>query len=145
MLCYCKSQKEFHACCEPFLNGSLKPKTPKELMRSRYSAFATNNASYIALTTAKESRREEDIELIEEFASSVIWLNLEIVDAKDDFVEFRAYYRDLEGIKLQHEKSLFVQEDGMWFYKNGELFNTKIERNEPCPCLSGKKYKKCCI
>ena len=22
---------------------------------------------------------------------------------------------------------------------------TKIERNEKCPCGSGKKYKKCCI
>lgn len=22
---------------------------------------------------------------------------------------------------------------------------TKIGRNEPCPCGSGKKYKKCCI
>lgn len=21
----------------------------------------------------------------------------------------------------------------------------KIERNEPCPCGSGKKYKKCCL
>lgn len=23
--------------------------------------------------------------------------------------------------------------------------NTKIGRNEPCPCNSGKKYKKCCL
>lgn len=22
--------------------------------------------------------------------------------------------------------------------------NTKVRRNEPCPCGSGKKYKKCC-
>lgn len=21
----------------------------------------------------------------------------------------------------------------------------KVERNEPCPCGSGKKYKKCCL
>lgn len=24
-------------------------------------------------------------------------------------------------------------------------FNTKIGRNDPCPCGSGKKYKKCCL
>jgi uncharacterized protein YecA (UPF0149 family) len=23
--------------------------------------------------------------------------------------------------------------------------NVKIGRNDPCPCLSGKKYKKCCL
>lgn len=145
MLCYCGSSKEFKECCELFLKGSLKPQTPQQLMRSRYSAFATGMGSYIVNTTAKENRYEEDCELIEEFAASVIWLKLEIVSAKDNFVEFKAYYRDLDGIKLQHEKSIFTQEDGMWFYKSGELFNSKIERNEPCPCSSGKKYKKCCI
>ncbi|NDP19930.1 MAG: hypothetical protein GZ091_02440 [Paludibacter sp.] len=24
------------------------------------------------------------------------------------------------------------------------IVNTKIGRNDPCPCGSGKKYKKCC-
>ena len=28
---------------------------------------------------------------------------------------------------------------------NFELFPKKIGRNEPCPCGSGKKYKKCCL
>ena len=23
--------------------------------------------------------------------------------------------------------------------------NKKIGRNDPCPCLSGKKFKKCCL
>jgi len=23
--------------------------------------------------------------------------------------------------------------------------NIKIKRNDPCPCRSGKKYKKCCM
>ena len=32
------------------------------------------------------------------------------------------------------------------FYDSVELSTTKkIKRNEPCPCGSGKKYKKCCI
>lgn len=25
------------------------------------------------------------------------------------------------------------------------MTNNKIKRNDPCPCGSGKKYKKCCI
>lgn len=32
-----------------------------------------------------------------------------------------------------------------WIYRYSfESTNTKIGRNEPCPCGSGKKYKKCC-
>ena len=27
----------------------------------------------------------------------------------------------------------------------GEAAERKIGRNEPCPCGSGKKYKKCCL
>jgi preprotein translocase subunit SecA len=26
-----------------------------------------------------------------------------------------------------------------------QLSSSKIGRNEPCPCGSGKKYKKCCL
>ena len=28
--------------------------------------------------------------------------------------------------------------------KTVSQINKKIKRNEPCPCGSGKKYKKCC-
>ncbi|WP_422386884.1 SEC-C metal-binding domain-containing protein [Candidatus Pantoea edessiphila] len=27
--------------------------------------------------------------------------------------------------------------------KNINIFNNKIRRNDPCPCNSGKKYKRC--
>ncbi|MDT8338068.1 MAG: YchJ family protein [Sulfurimonas sp.] len=144
MECYCGSKKEFNGCCEPFLKGNSKPLTPEELMRSRYSAYVLGNVEYIINTTAKENRHSEDAALIEEFSKAVSWLKLDVLQAKESVVEFKAYYRDSEGIKVQHEKSNFVYEDDMWLYKDGKHFNSKIERNEPCPCGSGKKYKKCC-
>lgn len=144
MKCYCGSKKPFSACCEPFLEGKALPETPEELMRSRYSAYVAGNGAYIVATSVKENRFEEDISLIEEYARSVEWLGLEVVAAKEKIVEFKAYYKDSEGIKVQHERSNFVFEEGMWLYKNGKIFNSKIERNDPCPCGSGKKYKKCC-
>ncbi|WP_202943861.1 SEC-C metal-binding domain-containing protein [Natranaerobius thermophilus] len=30
-------------------------------------------------------------------------------------------------------------------FTNAKQSNNKIGRNEPCPCGSGKKYKKCCL
>ena len=74
----------------------------------------------------------------------VEWLKLEVLAAYDDIVEFKAYYRDESGIHLLHEESHFIYENECWFYDEGTLFNTKIERNETCPCGSEKKYKKCC-
>jgi SEC-C motif-containing protein len=49
-----------------------------------------------------------------------------------------------------HEKASFIKEDGQWFYVDGDIIKApqarseKIGRNAPCPCGSGKKYKKCC-
>ncbi len=144
MECYCGSKKPFSACCEPFLEGKALPETPEELMRSRYSAYVVGNGAYIVATSVKENRYGEDVALIEEYAQSVEWLRLEVVVAKEKTVEFKAYYKDAEGIKVQHERSNFVFEEGMWLYQDGKIFNSKIERNDPCPCGSGKKYKKCC-
>lgn len=113
-------------------------------MRSRYSAYCRADAKYLLFSCAKESQYPQDSEAIEEFASQVEWLKLDVLEAEGERVEFKAYYRDKEGIKLLHEKSNFVKESGIWKYRDGELYNSKIERNELCPCGSGKKYKKCC-
>lgn len=144
MQCYCSSKKEFSECCEPYLSGVSYPSTALELMRSRYSAYVLGNGGYIVKTTVKENRYEDDLELIEEYSKSVTWLGLEILHVEKNVVEFKAYYIDANGLKVQHEKSNFIYEDGVWLYRDGKMYNSKIERNEPCPCQSGKKYKKCC-
>jgi SEC-C motif-containing protein len=43
------------------------------------------------------------------------------------------------------EKSRFVRKDGRWVYVDGEpqVSRAKVERNAPCPCGSGKKFKQC--
>ncbi len=107
-------------------------------MRNRYTAFVNEDWEYISRTSTCQN--------LEDFkdSPSMNWLKLDVLDAYDNIVEFKAYYRDNEGIKVLHEKSTFIQEDGMWKYQDGELFNSKIERNESCPCGSGKKFKKCC-
>ena len=112
--------------------------TPKELMISRYEAFVKKDWAYLVTTSTHQT--------LEELSSptTIEWLKLEVLDAYDDIVEFKAYFRDNASLGVLHEKSKFVQVDGEWKYDDGELFNSKIERNEPCPCGSGKKFKKCC-
>ncbi len=113
--------------------------TPKELMISRYEAFKHKDWQYLANTSINQSIKE--LEQMPE----VEWLKLEVIDTYDDIVEFKAYYRENNQIFLHHEKSKFVKINDKWKYLDGVLFETKIQRNEPCPCGSGKKFKKCCM
>ncbi len=148
MECRCGSGLPYEVCCGRYIEGSEKPTAALDLMKSRYSAYALGKGAYLVRTTVKENRYEADAALIDEFSQNSEWLKLEIVqDSEDDtnaMVEFKAYYRDDDAIKLHHEKSTFVKEEGDWMYEAGLLFKTVIGRNEPCPCGSGKKFKRCC-
>ena len=107
-------------------------------MISRYEAFVKQDWSYLAKTSLHQS--------VEELSSSPLtqWLKLDVIDAYDDIVEFKAYYKENEKIQVLHEKSNFIFKNGKWLYVDGELYNSKVQRNESCPCGSGKKFKKCC-
>jgi SEC-C motif domain protein len=144
MNCTCGLDKEYEKCCGAIINGHKDALTPQELMRSRYTAYVKGDGRYLVLSAVKANRYDEDVELIEEFSNSVQWLKLDVLSSVNDTVEFKAYYRDKNGIQVLHEKSNFKKEDDMWRYVDGILYNSKIERNESCPCGSGKKYKKCC-
>src|SRR5437867_3549203 len=45
MKCPCHSGKKYSECCEPYHQGLPAP-TPLALMRSRYAAYALQNAEY---------------------------------------------------------------------------------------------------
>jgi len=157
--CYCGSDKEFTSCCEPFLNGEANPPTAEACMRSRYSAFATSNIDYIYKTIHPSRKEEFDSENIKEWATQSTWDGLEIVAAdrggpEDDkgTVEFIAHYSIDNVSRTHHEVGQFRKENDLWYFVDGELVTPKpfkrdapkISRNSPCPCGSGKKYKKCC-
>lgn len=112
--------------------------TPEELMRSRYDAFVKKDWQYIADTSVNQT-----LEDLSE-SSPISWLKLDVINAYADVVEFKAFYKINDKIEVLHEKSNFIKVDGKWKYKDGELYESKISRNEECPCGSGKKYKKCC-
>lgn len=148
MECRCGSGLSYAVCCGRYIEEGEKPTAALELMRSRYCAYALGKGPYLVWTTVKENRYEADAALIDEFSQNSEWLKLEIVQNSEDdanaMVEFKAYYRDDDAIKLHHEKSTFVKEEGDWMYEAGVLFKTTIGRNEPCPCGSRKKFKRCC-
>ena len=66
----------------------------------------------------------------------------------------KLYYNMVEAkatwlYELPQWKEIFSEEELKKFYKEQKESTTirkpkKIGRNDPCPCGSGKKYKKCC-
>jgi SEC-C motif-containing protein len=94
--------------------------TAERLMRSRFSAFAVGDATYL-LATWHPTTRPASLEL----DPGLEWRRLEILDttagaAHDDegTVEFVAHFWDAAGRRRgqQQEDSAFVRDDGQWFY-----------------------------
>ncbi len=158
--CPCGSQHEYDACCGPYIEGKDFPATAEALMRARYSAHTKGMYDYLRTSTHPSAREEVDWAELEQWSSAVTWEGLEIVHTEKDgegdaqgtvsFVANFAY----DGMKQEHrEHSLFQRDEaGHWVYVDGELERPepyrreapKVGRNDPCPCGSGKKYKKCC-
>lgn len=158
-MCPCKSGKTYGECCEPILEGKVKAPTAEALMRARYSAYATEHIDFLRESTVPAVQAEFDAETSLAWSRAAEWLGLEIVATEkggenDDtgVVEFRALYSAEGKVCNHHERSTFVKDKDGWKFENGELMTEKpmkreepkIGRNDPCPCGSGKKYKKCC-
>ncbi|MDG2090151.1 MAG: YchJ family metal-binding protein [Gammaproteobacteria bacterium] len=126
-LCICDSKKEYSICCEPLLTGSVKAKTVRQLVRSRYAAYAAGGQANYLMQTWHPSTAS-NIKAAELNTNSYTWDSLEILrhQQKGDYgqVEFVARYRDDEGIKkAHHETSLLQRVNGDWYYLNGQVAN----------------------
>ncbi len=161
--CFCGSIKSFSACCQPLIIKEKQSLTPEQLMRSRFSAYATGNSQYIYDTYAKSSQVSQSIKEISEWSEACTWIalqihsinNNELIDneSAEQFVEFSAIYIT-DGVLCElRENSRFILEipqpentqtndkqDLEWRYIDGDIVKhdelTKIKRKELCPCNS---------
>lgn len=85
-------------------------------MRSRYSAYALQDAQYI-LATWHSSTRPDTLEL----DAGTQWLRLTVRRAGGHSVSFTAQYKEGGAHHELRECSQFVRENGQWFYLDGVL------------------------
>ena len=142
--CLCGSEKRYDECRGKFINATQAVETPEQLMRSRYSAYALKNENYL-LKSWHKSTRPDSLDLTND---STQWKKLKIIAASENKVHFVAYFTqdtlNKEKIYALTEISHFVK-DKNWQYLEGEDVKTvQLTKNMPCPCQSGKKYKRCC-
>jgi SEC-C motif-containing protein len=116
-------------------------------MRSRYSAFVERDWDYLNRTQQRQDNTPPTPDLV--------WLGLDILatragSAEDEegTVEFVARYSHQGSQAALHEISRFLKVNGAWLYVDGTFPRqekpSKSGRNDPCPCGSGLKFKKCC-
>ncbi len=155
--CPCGSGAAYAECCEPIIAGARPAETAEQLMRARYAAYVGVKTDFIFETTHPDHRQGYDHDGTREWAENSQWEGLEVVachkggpkDTEGE-VEFIARYRETGILREHRELAQFKKEKGTWYFTDGAMVrpkpitSSKVGRNEPCPCGSGAKYKKCC-
>ena len=159
--CFCGSHKNFSSCCQPFIEQKKTPKTPEQLMRSRFSAYAVGNGQYIYDTYAKSSQLSQSVKDINDWSKACTWIALQIYsinnnnviisESAEQYIEFSAFYIEdnilyelrensrfvLENIKLENVPKS-IQQNLRWRYIDGDIVKhcerVKVKRKELCPC-----------
>ncbi len=168
--CPCGSGKPYDACCGPLHAGTARAETAEALMRSRYSAYAKGVHPYLKATLSASRRKNFNAVHLAEWSRDVVWTGLTVFcvenggpSDKEGWVEFEARFEKDGVLGKITEASRFRKKGGRWCYESGrrDIVGAKtrsraderkkspqpapkVGRNAPCPCGSGKKYKRCC-
>jgi SEC-C motif domain protein len=115
--CPCGLGQPYDECCGPAHHGT-PPVSAEALMRSRYAAFALDDAAYVLSSWHPDTRPasvEQDPELR--------WSGLDLLVTSgggmfdtEGIVEFEAHYVDGGRRGQMREVSRFVRHAGRWVY-----------------------------
>lgn len=148
-VCPCGSGSVLDDCCGRFHSDFSAPDAQR-LMRSRYTAYVLGLVDYLIATTLPAQQARLDRAAMAAWSAQAMWLGLEVENAEviggkpeHAFVTFTARWHDAEGEHSHRERSAFVQNDGRWYFIDPTV-PLATGRNDPCPCASGEKFKKCC-
>ncbi len=151
--CCCGSGAAFSACCGRWLVGGESPPTAEALMRSRFVAWGTGRVDWIEATSTGAAAVEFSREDAEAWAAETRFVALRVLrtdrggpDDADGEVAFEADLVSEGRPHTMRENSRFVRVGGVWRYAGVAPARREVKagRNDPCPCGSGLKNKRCC-
>lgn len=124
--CPCGSLQPYSACCGQYIENEQVAPTPEALMRSRYVAYTKANIDYIEKTMVGKALLGFDKMSAYEWAKSVKWLALKVVDApppvgEHGIVEFIVRYKQQGKAFIMQEISQFIFNNGAWYYCDGTV------------------------
>jgi len=129
-------------------------------MRSRYTAYAIGDMAHLKRSLDQRWQASFDEDGAREWSEKANWQGLTVLSTKaggpgdeEGEVEFVASFEMDGEVQQLRERARFRKKGGEWRYVDGKVKSTKepvvasgpkVGRNDPCPCGSGKKFKKCC-
>tara|TARA_B110000908_G_C10173126_1_gene411913 strand:+ start:324 stop:722 length:399 start_codon:yes stop_codon:yes gene_type:complete len=117
MRCPCDSNITYALCCGLFIDKHHQPKSAEALMRSRYCAYYFNHIDYIMKTMRGKPLMGFSKKDVLDTNSFINWQSLEIIEATENTVEFKAVCLTEDGnSSTLHEISMFKQKNAQWFY-----------------------------
>jgi SEC-C motif-containing protein len=151
--CPCGSGVTLAECCDPYHAGVAAP-SAEALMRSRYSAYVLGLIDYLIDTTLPVQQSGLDRVAIAAWSAESSWLGLQVQQVEHvansstaapehAWVCFTVRWHDGQTEQAHAERSAFVTHAGRWYFIDSSE-PLKAGRNDPCPCASGQKFKKCC-
>ncbi len=134
-----KEQKIYEAILEQKiekLEGTITELAKKFDMSEEY---------FLGFIDGLNDTQDPKIELEKLTEDSTVVINIDFEKLYQKMVEYKADHL----YNLPQWDNIFTEDKRRILYKTQKSSKTvvkekKIERNEPCPCGSGKKYKKCC-
>ena len=122
--------------------------------------FSKEDSTSTRLKESLEPTQRDDFDeaSVTAWSKESEWLGIEIKQTKTEeeknigWVEFIARFKQGNITRNHHELGEFHKVGGAWFFYDGRAVKQEtvrhegpvVGRNDPCPCGSGKKYKKCC-
>lgn len=118
MKCPCNPSKLYKDCCKKAHQNIHAVTSAEMLMRSRYSAFVLADIVYLHNSHFSKTRPSalENQETLT-WTKSVEWVKLDVLQATENTVEFKAYFYENGSLQMIHENSFFVKENNHWVYK----------------------------
>ena len=134
-------------------------KSPADMICLTSRASSDRKLCRVSRSLAGPAKETHDEDGIRRWAEESQWLGLKVIETEagtesDDtgMVEFVARYRAEGRVVAHQERARFARENGEWAFVDSAAprpatfrrEEPKVHRNDPCPCGSGKKHKKCC-
>lgn len=125
--CLCGKSAPFEKCCGRFLSGKEYAKTPEQLMRSRYCAYALGGYGEYLMATWLPATAQ-GLTAAELSEKTLNWQKLKIIASSqkgdNGVVEFEACYNDPENphdTRIMREISEFIRIKSRWYYIGGRV------------------------
>jgi SEC-C motif domain protein len=138
--------RTYGECCGPYHDGEAQPRTPLDVLRTRYSAFCLRNVEYVIRTThptcrdfkenkvawAKELDRNGMFDSYE-FVGLTVLGDQELTSEDEGFVEFEVKLRankaagaiaDQTSVVKERSRFLRDPETKIWSYASGDVSTT---------------------